>query len=147
MSLTKVRWDPIDQPRNIQSGFFPDHDADALTVVHKEDVEFILKKNQEMYNASSSRFAKSVEWKLWASLPPIFWHKFKAEYGLDLFKNSDWPKIRALLHQPEFRKLRTAPGTYQGRPTRHYPTTRRSGVVSKIGAGQGTVRRGSFGAS
>ena len=146
MSLSKVRWDPIDPHRNIRTGFFPDHDADELTLVHQEDVEFILKKNQEMYNASSAGFRRGQEWKLWASLPPIFYHKFKVEYGLDVYKAEDWPAIRELLHRPEFRKLRTAPGNYQQRATRHYPTTRRAGVISKIGSSSNPVRRGSFGA-
>ena len=145
MSLSKVRWE-VDPERPLRTGFFPDHNTGDLTIVHEEDVEFILKKNQQMMNASTSRCQEASEWKHWARIPNIIAMKWKADYGIDVMKSEDWPKVRALLHQKEWSKLRVAPGSFQARPAREYPSTRRSRVISKIGSGSYKTK-GSYGAT
>ena len=145
MSLSKVRWQ-VDPERALRTGYFPDHNTGDLTVVHEEDVEFILKKNREMLNASAASCRRTTEWHHWARIPVGIAMKWKADYGIDIMKSEDWPKVRALLHRPEWSKLRVAAGSFQTRPAREYPTTRRARVVSAIGSGSAKAK-GSYGAS
>ena len=47
-------------------------------------------------------------WKV-ASIPTIVIEQWKKE-GIDLWKDEDWPKVRAKLNDPEYKWLRTSPG-------------------------------------
>ena len=42
--------------------------------------------------------------------------------GINIYNGNDWPKVVALLDDPEWECLRTAEGRISRRPTRTYPT-------------------------
>ena len=91
---------------------------DGLLIV-KETVnpEFIKKHldmNKQEYNSISHKGYKNAmrQKNMWraASIPNIIVEKWKKEENLDIFRDEDWPKIRAKLNSEEFKFLRTSPG-------------------------------------
>lgn len=68
-------------------------------------------RNEQNYipqKSYRSELRKKNMWKV-ASIPNIVVEQWKKE-GIDLFKDEDWPKVKAKLNDPEFKWLRTSPG-------------------------------------
>ena len=55
-----------------------------------------------MYGQQSNSGMRKV-----ASIPLIIIEKWKRELGVDIYNKNDWPKIKQLLNDPEYRFLRT----------------------------------------
>lgn len=144
-----IRWEN-DPGRSLKTGFHVDEANGEITIVHAEDVEHVLKKNEEQFRNSSKFTRMQDEWHHWARIPPGIYHRWKSELGVDIMKSEDWPKVVALLHDPEWRKLRVSQGNFQKRPARSHPTTvggqrRRAGnvrAVSLIGRSGRVQRQG-----
>lgn len=92
-------------------------EQDGLLIVNKTVPKAILQKyiehNKSEVNAIPQKQYKSAlrkknMWKV-ASIPTIIIEQWKKE-GIDLFKDEDWPKVRAKLNDPDFKFLRTSPG-------------------------------------
>jgi len=91
---------------------------DGLLIVHEEVNPALIKKHLEMnkqeYNAISHKGYKNAlrQKNMWraASIPNVIVERWKKEENLDIFKDEDWPKIRAKLNSEEFKFLRTSPG-------------------------------------
>ena len=92
-------------------------ERDGLLIVNKTVPKAILNKylehNKAEVNAIPQKQYKSAlrkknMWKV-ASIPTIVIEQWKKE-GIDLFKDEDWPKVRAKLNDPDFKFLRTSPG-------------------------------------
>ena len=81
--------------------------------VPKAEIKKLLDHNKEEYNSISHKvFRNALRSKnLWkaASIPNIIVEQWKKE-GIDIFKEEDWPKVRAKLNSEEYRFLRTSPG-------------------------------------
>lgn len=79
----------------------------------KAKVQGHLDENKAQYNAVhhksyKSELRKKNIWKV-ASIPNWIVEKWLKE-GIDVFKDEDWPKVRAKLNDPEYQFLRTSPG-------------------------------------
>jgi len=91
---------------------------DGLLIVHEEVNPALIKRHLEMnkkeYNAISHKgFKNTLRGKnMWraASIPNQILLKWKIEENLDIFRDEDWPKIKAKLNSEEFKSLRTSPG-------------------------------------
>jgi len=92
-------------------------EKDGLLIVRKtvpkEVIGKYLEQNKAEQNAIPQKQYKSAlrkknMWKV-ASIPNIVVEQWRKE-GIDLFKDEDWPKVRAKLNDPEYKWLRTSPG-------------------------------------
>ena len=92
-------------------------EKDGLLIVRKTVPKDILNKYIEHNKAElnsipqksyRSALRKKNIWKV-ADIPTVVIEQWRKE-GIDLFKDEDWPKVRAKLNDPEFKHLRTSPG-------------------------------------
>lgn len=91
---------------------------DGLLIVHEQVNPVLVKKhleaNKQEYNAITHKGYKNAlrQKNMWraASIPNIIVEKWKKEENLDIFRDEDWPKIKAKLNSEEFKFLRTSPG-------------------------------------
>ena len=92
-------------------------EKDGLLIVRKTVPKDVMNRyldhNKAEQNAIpqksyKSELRKKNMWKV-ASIPTIVIEQWKKE-GIDLWKDEDWPKVRAKLNDPEFKWLRTSPG-------------------------------------
>jgi hypothetical protein len=91
---------------------------DGLLIVKETVNPELIKKHLEMnkqeYNSVSHKGYKNAlrQKNMWraASIPNIIVEKWKKEENIDIFRDEDWPKIRAKLNSEEFKFLRTSPG-------------------------------------
>ena len=77
--------------------------------VHLETVQNctpILERNKRLQREYRERPQRG-DYKHIATIPNIVLMKFKKEYGLDIFKREDLPKIEKLLQSNEYQYLRT----------------------------------------
>ena len=88
-----------------------DYDAaeDQHVIGYTQDVEPYLEHNQRLYNSGHDGTNADGSLREIAEIPPIIIHQWMLE-GISIFRKEDWPKIRQRLNDPEWRKLRTAPG-------------------------------------
>ncbi|MEK9897003.1 MAG: hypothetical protein VW518_11355 [Burkholderiaceae bacterium] len=92
----------------IKTKFKYDHNEDKVVLQNVQDVEPLLELNKKealgdsMYGQQSSNGMRKV-----ASIPLIIIEKWKRELGVDIYNKNDWPKIKQLLNDPEYRFLRT----------------------------------------
>ncbi len=132
---SNIRWE-VDPDRPMRTGFLPNHQTGELTIVHLEDVEFVLEKNQELMKTDDQFQRRRNEFHMWARIPPGIVMKWKAELGVDLMRHEDWEKVKALLHEKDWSKLRTSAGDYRERPTReYYGPTQSQRALSLVGKG------------
>lgn len=98
-----------------------EHEVDPGTgrVVHRtsQDVEPILELNQKLYNLEDRGWSQSGEWRRAASIPLVVAEQWMRE-GVNVFKREHWPAVARKLNDPEWRKLRTAPGRLSTRTDR-----------------------------
>jgi hypothetical protein len=92
----------------IKTKFKYDHNEDKVILQNVQDVEPLLELNKKealgdsMYGQQSNSGMRKV-----ASIPLIIIEKWKRELGVDIYNKNDWPKIKQLLNDPEYRFLRT----------------------------------------
>lgn len=82
----------------------------TLIVRTMQDVEPILELNQQLYNLDDRGWSDSGEWRRAARIPNVIAMKWLMEEGINVFRREHWPRVAAKLNDPEWRKLRTAPG-------------------------------------
>jgi len=92
----------------IKTKFKYDHNEDKVILQNVQDVEPLLELNKKealgdsIYGPQSNNGMRKV-----ASIPLIMIEKWKRELGIDIYDKNDWPKIKQLLNDPEYRFLRT----------------------------------------
>lgn len=91
------------------------HRYDSLTdetlLESVQDVAPVLERNKALQNEDDKGWSRSRELRRAATIPDIVIMKWRNEYGVDLFNPDHWPAVKRLLNDPEWRHLRTAPGT------------------------------------
>lgn len=89
-----------------------------LTIRHSQDVTASLAYNRQLYNLNERPTGK--EWHRVARIDPIVYHKLKEEHGIDALNPEHMEALMNILHQPEWRHTRTAPGEFRKRPERKF---------------------------
>ena len=93
------------------------HDGKERVVIHSvQDVEPILQANKRLMNANGSGTSslwKKREWVMVAQIPLAQLDKWYQQ-GINFFSGDtdDAKIIKRLLNDPEYSKLRTAPGRF-----------------------------------
>jgi hypothetical protein len=97
------------------AGIVEYHHYDPLTdrtiVETVQDVAPILERNKALQNADDRGWSSSRELRRAATIPDVIILKWRSEYGIDVFNREHWSAVKKLLNDPEWRYLRTAPGT------------------------------------
>lgn len=79
---------------------------DKLVIETVQDVEPILEENLERFNSTEKRHP---DFRHTATIPNILVHKWMLE-GINIWTREGWERAKKLLNDPDYRKLRTAPG-------------------------------------
>lgn len=85
--------------------------ADRTVVETVQDVAPILERNKALQNADDRGWSPGHDLRRAAAIPDIVILKWRNEHGIDVFNRDHWPAVKKLLNDPEWRYLRTAPGT------------------------------------
>jgi hypothetical protein len=88
-----------------------DHSTEETVLESVQDVAPIVERNKALQNADDKGWAPSRELRRAATIPDIIILKWRNELGIDVFNPDHWPAVKRLLNDPEWRHLRTAPGT------------------------------------
>ena len=92
-----------------------------LHVRRTQDVEPVLDANKRDFNDAPSRFRPDSNLTMVASIPPIVVEQWLKQ-GINIFDDNDREKILQLLDMPQYRDLRTFPGTLAHRGAKTYIT-------------------------
>lgn len=95
---------------------YAEQKGDELVITKTMDKDALrghLDVNKAQYNAvPQKQFRRLLQgknmWKV-ASIPNWVVEQWMRE-GINIFKDEDWPKVRAKLNDPEYKFLRTSPG-------------------------------------
>lgn len=90
-----------------------DHSEGKAYLEKIQDVEPILERNKALQTHDGKLPMERGEgnFRRVGIIPNVIIEKWKNEFGVDVFKPADWPKVRALLNDPEWRYLRSSEGT------------------------------------
>jgi hypothetical protein len=88
-----------------------DTGSDGTVIETVQDVAPILEHNKALQNQDDRGWSPSRDLRRAATIPDIIVLKWRNEYGIDVFNRNHWPAVKRLLNDPEWRYLRTAPGT------------------------------------
>lgn len=109
--MATISYDP-ETKRKVEAFEVEDKLIVRQTVPH-EEIKKYLEHNKAEQNAIPQKEYKSLLRKknIWkaASIPNVVVEQWRKE-GIDIFKEEDWPKVRAKLNDPEYKWLRTSPG-------------------------------------
>ena len=98
-----------------RTGIAEYHHYDSLTdrtaIETVQDVAPIIERNKTLQNADDGGWSPSRELRRAATIPDIIVLKWRNDHGIDVFNRDHWPAVKRLLNDPEWRYLRTAPGT------------------------------------
>ena len=89
-----------------------------LTIRHTEEVTASLAYNRHRYNLNEKPTGK--EWHRFARIPAGVYHEIKDKHGIDALNPAHHEAFVNLMHQPEYRHLRTAPGNFRKKPERKF---------------------------
>jgi len=91
------------------------HHYDAATdhtvIETVQDLAPVLERNKSLQNADDRGWSPSRDLRRAATIPDIIVLKWRNDYGIDVFNRDHWAAVKRLLNDPEWRYLRTAPGT------------------------------------
>jgi hypothetical protein len=85
--------------------------SDRTVIETVQDVAPVLERNKVLQNGDDAGWSQSRDLRRAATIPDIIILKWRNEYGIDVFNRNHWPAVKKLLNDPEWRYLRTAPGT------------------------------------
>lgn len=109
MSAELIEHDPLTGLQTFLE--FDEVNPRKFHIHHRQDVEPIIERNKELqkhpdYKKDGIRNGMQHV----ASIPEIWVHWLRLHKGIDVFKKDDWPKLRALLMDPEHKYLRPTLG-------------------------------------
>lgn len=80
---------------------------DRVSFGMEQDVSYTLARNRALRDKSDRGWTEEKWGRRAASIPFFVIQEWKAK-GINVFDKNDWPKVAALLDDPEYRHLRTA---------------------------------------
>lgn len=105
------RFFDYDHETNQTEFFHYDEGTGDFAIETIQNVEPIIENNKRQYNDGDG-YTPSRDMRKVASIPLIVLEMWKNEKGINWMDKNDWPKIKQLLNDPDWRYLRTAPGCY-----------------------------------
>ena len=72
-----------------------------------QDVEALIDRNKALHNTEHQKKGIKNSWMHAATIPDIVQLQWKKKYGVDIYNQDHWPKIKKLLNSPEYRYLKT----------------------------------------
>ena len=115
-----ILWDVANLEGGITTGIEYDPIEDEANLINIQDVSPILENNKKLYKQTDGGYGPTREWRRVASIPNIVLEKWLKEDGIRYWDSEDTHKLAAKLDDPEWRFLRTAPGTVSRKPVRSY---------------------------
>jgi len=113
----KIHWmqDDVAPDRPLKTGFSMENGD--LTVHHWQDMTSLFQMNESQYAQNERPTGK--EWHQFARIPGMA-HEWKMVHGVDVMNPDHWDAVMRLLHDPRYRKCRTAPGEFRKKVEREY---------------------------
>lgn len=91
--------------------FHFDDETGGFRIQTREDVEPLIDLNRRLYNDGTNGWTPSRDLKRVAHIPASVILIWKESYGVDVFNRNHAPALKRLLNDPEWRHLRSAPGS------------------------------------
>lgn len=87
---------------------FEDDGADGFHLHYSQDTEPILEMNKAKQSMGREYYARDKDmWKV-ASIPIGVQYEWLHKFGIDIYDEDHWPKVKQLLNSNEYRYLKTA---------------------------------------
>lgn len=81
---------------------------DGFLLRYEQDVEDIIELNKQKANAGREYYARDKDmWRV-ASIPTVVQMDWLTKFGVDIYDQDHWPRVRKLLNSNEYRYLKTA---------------------------------------
>jgi hypothetical protein len=96
------------QPDGVVEWFHFDEGTGNFAIEAVQDVQPVLDANKARATGHDG-FSPSRELREIAEIPAIIIVKWLNQ-GINIFDRNDWPKVRQLIRDPDYRWLRTSPG-------------------------------------
>lgn len=93
--------------------------TEDVTIETVHDMTAILKENKRKRLSGHDGYTPSRDLRHVATIPNGVIVKL-FQMGINPYRNEDWPKVAAMLDDPDYEWLRTAPGTISRRTPRQY---------------------------
>jgi len=108
MKKRLLDYDPLS---GITQYFYYDEDTGNFTIESVQDVESILDYNKSLQNDEDyKKNGMKNEFWHYARIPVVVQEKWLKEFGVDVHKKEDWPRVKKLLNDPDYRYLKTTTG-------------------------------------
>lgn len=123
--MAKVRWEQYDGG-GLDVGFVVDHASQQLHTVYHQDPSHILTQNAFRRNTedNSARRRRGDMYQV-AEIPLGIVMEWKTKHGVDIHDVDHWPKVKELLHSPEYSAVRVSESNFLNRPVRtHFAGSR-----------------------
>ena len=76
-------------------------------IEYVQDVEAIIEDNKQSQRSGGKGWDRDKTMRHAAHIPDIIALKWRNELGVNVFDKNHWPKVKALLNDPEWAYLRT----------------------------------------
>ena len=94
-------------PLGILEETYVDSDTGLLREVISQPITGILDNNTALRNLNNG-YSPEKTFKRVASIPIVLAEQWKRELGIDVMDRLQWPRVKKLLEDADFMKLRTA---------------------------------------
>jgi len=91
---------------------------DIFETIH--DADPIFDNNKRLYTDGEDGYSPSRDMKRVASIPLGMVELLRQTMNINVLDKNDWPRLAALLDDPEYQFLRTAPGKVSSKPYREH---------------------------
>lgn len=89
---------------------FDEVDPRKFHIHHRQDVTALLERNKELQKHPEYKREGIKGGMQHVASIPLVWVKILKQKGIDVYSRDDWPKLRALLMDPENKYLRPTLG-------------------------------------
>lgn len=101
----------IDPQTGVAEYHHYDSTTDRTVIETVQDASQVIERNRALHDADDRGWSPSRDLRRAATIPDIIILKWRKDHGIDVFNRDHWPAVKRLLNDPEWRYLRTAPGT------------------------------------
>lgn len=116
--MGQVRW--FDDPSwGLQTGMVIDPVTDEITIVHRENVDSVIKANKQAMNVPVRRDPDEM-YRHVARIPQGIYMYWLKHLGVDVLNNAHQDKVLNLLDDPHWSYLRVTPGKYSRKVEKQY---------------------------
>ena len=86
-------------------------DGDKGTLYFEGDAQATLDRNSTIRNDADHKKARQEGWEMIGSIDMSIAYLWLTKYGINVYNKHHWPKIKAMLNDPDWKMLKTTDET------------------------------------